>query len=158
MARTKQTAHKRKNGLGPKRKSLGTVPQGHAAKPKRRYRPGTVALREIRRYQKSTELLLSKLPFARLCKEIVLQQPYNDSLKEGLRMQRLGFEVLQVRIYCVTCTCNICICICCICCMCCWSLHQDFVDAVCSRSIPYSTFRGWAALCHPRTQSDPKAG
>lgn len=33
---------------------------------KPRYRPGTVALREIRRYQKSTELLMAKLPFARL--------------------------------------------------------------------------------------------
>jgi hypothetical protein len=33
---------------------------------KRRYRPGTVALREIRRYQKSTDLLLRKLPFARV--------------------------------------------------------------------------------------------
>jgi hypothetical protein len=31
---------------------------------------GTVALREIRRYQKSTELLLRKLPFARLVREI----------------------------------------------------------------------------------------
>ena len=30
-----------------------------------RYRPGTVALREIRRFQKSTELLIRKLPFAR---------------------------------------------------------------------------------------------
>lgn len=34
--------------------------------PKRRYKPGTVALREIRRYQKTTELLIAKLPFARL--------------------------------------------------------------------------------------------
>lgn len=33
---------------------------------KRRFRPGTVALREIRKYQKSTDLLLRKLPFARL--------------------------------------------------------------------------------------------
>ncbi len=33
---------------------------------KRRYRPGTVALREIRKYQKSTDLLIRKLPFARL--------------------------------------------------------------------------------------------
>ena len=31
-----------------------------------RYRPGTVALREIRRYQRTTELLIRKLPFARL--------------------------------------------------------------------------------------------
>lgn len=33
---------------------------------KRRYRPGTVALREIRHYQSGTKLLLRKLPFARL--------------------------------------------------------------------------------------------
>ena len=32
--------------------------------------PGTVALREIRRYQKSTELLIRKLPFQRLVREI----------------------------------------------------------------------------------------
>ena len=42
---------------------------GAVVKP-RRYRPGTVALREIRKYQKSTELLLRKLPFARLVREI----------------------------------------------------------------------------------------
>ena len=35
-----------------------------------RYRPGTVALREIRRYQKSTELLIRRLPFQRLVREI----------------------------------------------------------------------------------------
>ena len=39
------------------------------AKP-HRFRPGTVALREIRRYQKSTELLIRKLPFQRLVREI----------------------------------------------------------------------------------------
>ena len=37
----------------------------HAEKP-HRYRPGTVALREIRKYQRSTSLLIRKLPFARL--------------------------------------------------------------------------------------------
>lgn len=36
-----------------------------------RYRPGTVALREIRKYQKSTDLLIRKLPFARLVREIM---------------------------------------------------------------------------------------
>ena len=35
-----------------------------------RYKSGTVALREIRRYQKSTELLIRKLPFQRLVREI----------------------------------------------------------------------------------------
>lgn len=42
----------------------GTVKKAH------RFRPGTVALREIRRYQKSTELLIRKLPFQRLVREI----------------------------------------------------------------------------------------
>ena len=37
----------------------------------RRYRPGTVALREIRRYQKSTELLIRRVPFECLVWEIV---------------------------------------------------------------------------------------
>ncbi|KAI9183973.1 centromeric DNA-binding histone H3-like protein cse4 [Blastocladiella emersonii ATCC 22665] len=39
-------------------------------KHKRRYRPGTVALREIRKYQKTTDLLLRRLPFSRLVREI----------------------------------------------------------------------------------------
>ena len=38
---------------------------------KLRYRPGTVALRQIRRYQKTTELLIRKLPFYRLVREIL---------------------------------------------------------------------------------------
>ncbi|CAO2649385.1 Nn.00g067700.m01.CDS01 [Neocucurbitaria sp. VM-36] len=37
---------------------------------KKRYKPGTVALREIRKYQKTTDLLLLKLPFQRLVREI----------------------------------------------------------------------------------------
>ena len=43
---------------------------GRVRKP-RRYRPGTVALREIRRYQMSTELLIRKIPFQRLVREVV---------------------------------------------------------------------------------------
>jgi hypothetical protein len=38
------------------------IPQGK----KRRYRPGTLALKEIRRYQNNTDLLMAKLPFSRL--------------------------------------------------------------------------------------------
>ena len=45
-------------------KTSGGVKKPH------RYRPGTVALREIRKYQKSTELLIRKLPFQRLVREI----------------------------------------------------------------------------------------
>lgn len=43
-----------------------------------RYRPGTVALREIRKYQKSTELLIKKAPFQRLIREIMYEvAPYD---------------------------------------------------------------------------------
>lgn len=35
-----------------------------------RYKPGTVALREIRRYQRTTDLLLLKLPFSRLVRPL----------------------------------------------------------------------------------------
>ena len=45
------------------------APKGGVRKP-HRYWPGTVALKEIRRYQKSTELLIRKLPFQRLVREI----------------------------------------------------------------------------------------
>ena len=43
--------------------------QGGIKKP-HRYRPGTVALREIRRYQKTTDLLIRKSPFVRLVREL----------------------------------------------------------------------------------------
>lgn len=51
------------------------IPQGKrpahgGVKKPHRYRPGTVALREIRRYQKTTELLIRKLPFQRLVREV----------------------------------------------------------------------------------------
>lgn len=39
---------------------------------KRRYRPGTVALREIKKYQKSTELLIQKAPFQRKSKKYII--------------------------------------------------------------------------------------
>ena len=53
------------------RSSIGGVMPGGVKKP-HRYRPGTVALREIRRFQKSAELLIPKAPFQRLVREITL--------------------------------------------------------------------------------------
>jgi len=47
------------------------IAQDKKKKRKHRYRPGARALREIRHYQKSTDLLLRKLPFQRLVREIV---------------------------------------------------------------------------------------
>nr|7BXT_A Chain A, Histone H3,Histone H3-like centromeric protein A [Gallus gallus]7BXT_E Chain E, Histone H3,Histone H3-like centromeric protein A [Gallus gallus]7Y7I_A Chain A, Histone H3.1,Histone H3-like centromeric protein A [Gallus gallus]7Y7I_E Chain E, Histone H3.1,Histone H3-like centromeric protein A [Gallus gallus] len=77
MARTKQTARKSTGGKAP-RKQLATkaarksAPATGGVKKPHRYRPGTVALREIRRYQKSTELLIRRQPFARVVREICL--------------------------------------------------------------------------------------
>ena len=82
MARTKQTARKSTGGKAP-RQQLATkgarksVKTGRVKKP-HRYRPGTVALREIRHYQKSTELLVRKAPFQRLVREIC-QDIKNDA-------------------------------------------------------------------------------
>ncbi|CAN7977588.1 unnamed protein product [Ixodes persulcatus] len=86
MARTKQTARKSTGGKAP-RKQLATkaarksAPATGGVKKPHRYRPGTVALREIRRYQKSTELLIRKLPFQRLVREIA------QDFKTDLRFQ-----------------------------------------------------------------------
>ena len=94
MARTKQTARKSTGGKAP-RKQLATkaarksAPATGGVKKPHRYRPGTVALREIRRYQKSTELLIRKLPFQRLVREIA--QDY----KTDLRFQGSAVLALQ---------------------------------------------------------------
>ena len=82
MARTKQTARKSTGGKAP-RKRLATkaarrsAPATGGIKKPHRYRPGTVALREIRRYQNSTDLLFRKMPFQRIAREVVqdLNQP-----------------------------------------------------------------------------------
>ncbi len=96
MARTKQTARKSTGGKAP-RKQLATkaarksAPSTGGVKKPHRYKPGTVALREIRRYQKSTELLIRKLPFQRLVREIA------QDFKTDLRFQSAAIGALQVR-------------------------------------------------------------
>ncbi len=65
----------RKSVPATKRKPSGKtlVDQSGVNKRRLRFRPGTVALREIRRYQKSTSLLIPKLPFSRCVREIIQQ-------------------------------------------------------------------------------------
>uniref|UniRef100_A0A7N5K3Y5 H3 clustered histone 8 n=2 Tax=Boreoeutheria TaxID=1437010 RepID=A0A7N5K3Y5_AILME len=100
MARTKQTARKSTGGKAP-RKQLATkaarksAPATGGVKKPHRYRPGTVALREIRRYQKSTELLIRKLPFQRLVREIRRYQKSTELLIRKLPFQRLVREIAQ---------------------------------------------------------------
>ncbi|KAF5185289.1 histone H3 [Thalictrum thalictroides] len=96
MARTKQTARKSHGGKAP-RKQLATnykaarkvAPTTAGVKKAHRFRPGTVALREIRKYQKTTDLLIRKLPFQRLVRE--LAQEY----KADLRFQSHAVLALQ---------------------------------------------------------------
>ena len=67
-------------------------PKGGVRKP-RRFRPGTVALREIRKYQKSTDLLIRKVPFQRLVREIC--RGFTKTLGYELRFQSLALQALQ---------------------------------------------------------------
>ena len=98
MARTKQTARKQTNGAlkAPRKQVTGiskaarkTAPPRTTMKKVHRYRPGTVALREIRKFQKSTELLIRKLPFQRIVREIA------QEFKSDLRFQSQAILALQ---------------------------------------------------------------
>lgn len=97
MTRLKQTARKTTGGktvrhsLGFKvQKKIINIPEPKkSAKKSRRFRPGTVALREIRKYQKCTELLIRKLPFQRLVREIAA------GFRGDLRFQSSAISALQ---------------------------------------------------------------
>lgn len=78
MARTKQTARKSTGDKSPRSQLQTKAARKTAPKP-HRYRPGTVALREIRRYQKSTDLLIKKSTFQRLVREIA--QEFGSDLR-----------------------------------------------------------------------------
>jgi histone H3 len=94
MARTKQTARQSTGGKAPRHhlatkaaqkqaRHIGGVKKPHC------YRLGTVAIREIRKYQKNTDLLIRKSPFQHLVREI----PIN--LKLDLRMHSTAVLALQ---------------------------------------------------------------
>ena len=107
MPRIKQTARKAAPGHGPakapaktKRPSMTDPKTGEARKPQR-WRPGTVALREIRRYQKSSELLIRKLPFSRFVREIaqnMFKNTYRMLANALLAMQEAA-EAYLVRLF-----------------------------------------------------------
>ena len=104
MARTRQTARKAVHdkaaaaaaAAAAPRKSVASkaarksVPStGGGVKKAHRYRPGTVALQQIRKYQKSTVLLLRKIPFQRLVREVA------QDFRSELRFQSKAIEALQ---------------------------------------------------------------
>lgn len=95
MARTKNVRAKKSTGGKAPRKQVASkaarksTPGTSGVKKPHRYKPGTVALQEIRRYQKSTELLIRKLPFQRLVREI------SQEFKAELRFQSSAIGALQ---------------------------------------------------------------
>jgi len=101
MARTKQTARQTTGGKAPRsslaakdlaRRAAGKskhLPSGGGVKKPHRFRPGTVALRQIRQYQKSTDLLIRKLPFQRLVREMA------QDVKSDLRFRSSALLALQ---------------------------------------------------------------
>lgn len=108
MVRTKQTARKSTGGKTPKiykiletktknlkNKGMHLPAVGRAkvksekTDRKRKYRPGTLALKEIRRYQKTTELLLKTMPFQRLVREVT------QNFKADFRYQANALQALQ---------------------------------------------------------------
>ncbi|KAI0261735.1 histone-fold-containing protein, partial [Gloeopeniophorella convolvens] len=90
-----QTARKSTGGKAGRKQLATKVPRSHVVaatggvKKPHRFRPGTVALREIRRYQKSTDLLIRKLPFQRLVREIA------QDFKTDLRFQSSAVLAMQ---------------------------------------------------------------
>jgi histone H3 len=95
MARTKHNARKSTGGKAPRKHvaskaaRAATRPTGGGIKKPHRFRPGTVALREIRRYQRSTNLLIRKLPFQRLVKEI------SQDFRTDFRWQAAAVAAIQ---------------------------------------------------------------
>ena len=98
MARTKKKNVKRVSSPPP-----AVAPQpatGGGVKKPHRFRPGTVALREIRKYQKSTDLLIPRLPFSRLVREIsisMLNNPFRWTAQALLAIQE-GTEDFMVHL------------------------------------------------------------
>ena len=113
MARTKQAIQQKDprqgerafvGGKQPRKQNqnVARINPGGGIKKPRRYRPGTVALREIRRYQKSTELLIRKLPFQRLVRQIAQDYcegfRYNNVKKQNKKLYLLKWNFIGFRL------------------------------------------------------------
>ena len=86
------------SGKGKKNAPMSSAGKKHmptTVRKKQRYKPGTVALREIRKYQKSTELLIRFAPFQRLLKEIINELFNMQAAPNGPLLQHSGAVALQ---------------------------------------------------------------
>ncbi|KAI3951012.1 hypothetical protein MKW92_047158 [Papaver armeniacum] len=89
MSRKKHFARRSGGVPGQKPPSSSSQPQAAQRKPYR-HKPGTVALKEIRKCQKSFDLLLPRAPFIRIVKEIT-----NNFSKDVDRWQAEALTALQ---------------------------------------------------------------
>jgi hypothetical protein len=55
--------------------NINIITSASEEKRRRRYKPGTLALKEIRKFQKSTDLLIRKAPFCRLVGPLFSRNP-----------------------------------------------------------------------------------
>ena len=88
MSRTKETARAKRSITSKKSKKAPRAASG-VKRAQRRWRPGTCAIREIRKFQKSTDLLIQRAPFQRLVREV------SSAQKEGLRFQSSAIMAIQ---------------------------------------------------------------
>ena len=109
MARTKLTARTGKYPAPKTAPSIGKSPRRQkettVKRKKPRFRPGTVALREIRKYQKSTELLLRRRPFGRLVREVlndVIERSHLPQIHWKWRKDALECLQVGVNFWCYT--------------------------------------------------------
>ena len=94
MARTKQTARNSTGGKAPrkeiaKKAARKAAPDDDGEKRRRHFRSGTVALREIRKLQKGTDLLIGKAPFNRVVHQVA------EARMNDVRFQAGAVEALQ---------------------------------------------------------------
>ena len=85
MSRTKQTARVSKKSA----KKAGSKKAAAGGKKQMKWRPGTVALRQIRKLQKGTDVLIRKAPFQRMIRAVA------NGAKSGLRWQAAACAAMQ---------------------------------------------------------------
>lgn len=89
----RSTARKTTGRKEPRRASdARSARRDEPVRKKRRFKSGTVALREIRKYQKSTGFLMQKLPFVRVVREIAIEM---STLNQAIRWQSSALLALQ---------------------------------------------------------------
>lgn len=76
-------------------RAAGKVPAPPVVKKKRRFRPGTVALREIRKYQKSTDLLIPHAPVKRVIRDVGNEVANSTNFPEGPHWTRGAFLAIH---------------------------------------------------------------